>query len=409
MPGDVSPDGATWGNVAMNDDHPDPAGRAKYEGLRKSADRTHLCNAPVTNLYFRTDGLAVPCWLQTGDGVVNKWSHENSIKDIWKGRYLQGLRTDLANGELKGMCWLCKDCINQGTRPLALAYEDVEPNPGYEYPSMLELELSNNCNLECVMCQGSLSNLIRRNREHLPPLPMAYDERFVEELREFIPHLQELRFNGGEPFTQQIVFDVCEQVYELHPELRITIATNGTVLNDRVKSHLERGNFHINISIDSLRKERYEAIRVRADFDTLMENFLYYKDYCQSRDRIISVQVNPMRSNWDEMAEINEWALSHDVRCWYNVVRYPLHSALWNLSSAELEHIHATLSAHRFELDDDVTDPWVFENNMVAWHHLVDDQLTAWITESREREERGETAGMDDAVPLSLGRKPVDR
>ena len=393
----------------MSDALPDPVGRAKYDSLRKSADRTHLCNAPVTNLYFRTDGLAVPCWLQTGDGVANKWSHENSIKDIWNGRYLQGLREDLGRGELKGMCWLCKDCINQGTRPLALAYEDVEPNPGYEYPSMLELELSNNCNLECVMCQGSLSNLIRRNREHLPALPMAYDEKFVEELREFIPHLQELRFNGGEPFTQGIVFDVCEQVYELKPELRITIATNGTVLNDRVKSHLERGNFHINISVDSLRKERYEAIRVRADFDTLMENFLYYRDYCHAHDRYISVQVNPMRSNWDEMAEINEWALSHDVRCWYNVVRYPLHSALWNLPSDELQHIHDTLAAHEFVLDESVTNRWVFKNNMVAWHHLVDDQLTAWIKEAKEREERGETAALDDTVPLSLGRKPVDR
>ncbi len=389
----------------MSSTRPDPARRAKYEGLRKSADRTHLCNAPVTNLYFRTDGLAVPCWLQIGDGVTNKWSPENSISDIWQSRYLGELRADLAAGDLKGMCWLCKDCIDQGTRPLALAYEDVEPNPGYEYPAMLELELSNQCNLECVMCQGSLSHLIRRNREQLPALPLVYDQRFVQELREFIPNLQELRFNGGEPLTQQIVFDICEQVYELHPQLRITVATNGTVLNDRVRSHLERGNFHINISIDSLRKDRYEAIRVRADFDALMEHFEYFKDYCQARDRIISVMINPMRSNWDEMGEINEWALSHNVRCWYNVVRYPLHSALWNLPSDELEGIQRTLSLHEFTLDEARTDPWVFDNNMVAWHHLVDDQLTAWTAEARDREARGETASLDATVPLSLGRR----
>lgn len=392
----------------MTDNRPTPEGLAKYVGLRKSSDRTHLCNAPVTNLYFRTDGLAVPCWLQIGDGVTNRWSHDNSISDIWNGISMQNLRADLAAGELNGMCWLCKDNIDHGTRPLALAYEDVEPNPGYRYPSMLELELSNNCNLECVMCQGTLSHLIRKNREQLPALPMVYDDKFVEELREFIPHLQELRFNGGEPFTQQIVFDICEHVYELHPELRITIATNGTVLNDRVRSHMERGNFHINISIDSLRKERYEAIRVRADFDTLMENFEYFKEYCQSRDRIISVMINPMRSNWDEMGEINSWAISHGVRCWYNVVRYPFHSALWNLSSEELRNIHATLSQHTFELDEAICDKWVFENNMVAWHHLIDDQLTAWIADAEDREARGETASVDETVPLSLGRKPAE-
>lgn len=392
---------------AVDENRPDPTGLAKYESLRKSADQRHLCNAPVTNLYFRTDGLAVPCWLQIGDAVTNRWSHENSIMDIWRGSFLGDLREDLRNGELKGMCWLCKNCINQGTRPLALSYEDVEPNPGYEYPSMLELELSNQCNLECVMCQGSLSHLIRKNREQLPPLPTVYDEKFVDQVRELIPHLQELRFNGGEPFTQQLVFDICEQVYELHPGLRITIATNGTVLNDRVKSHLHRGNFHINISIDSLRKERYEAIRVRADFDVLMENFRYYRDYCKANDRIISVMINPMRHNWDEMGAMVQWALEQDVRCWFNIVRYPLHSALWNLPSDELEHIHAALSHHEFTLDETVTDKWVFENNMVAWRHLLDDQLTAWIAESRQREADGETAQLDDTVPLSIGRRPA--
>ena len=386
----------------MSDDRPTEAGREKYESLRKSADRTHLCNAPVTNLYFRTDGLVEPCWLQVGDGS-NRWTPENSIMDIWNGRFLSDLRSDLADGKLKGMCWQCKECIDQGTRPLALSYEDVEPNPGYEYPAMLEMELSNHCNLECVMCQGTLSHLIRRNREHLPPLPMAYDESFVEQTREVIPHLKELRFNGGEPFTQSIVFDICEQVYELNPDLKITIATNGTVLNERVKSHLDRGNFHLNISIDSLRKERYEAIRIRADHDVLMSNFQYFKEYTESRERILSVMVNPMRSNWDEMGEIMAWATGEGVHCWYNVVRYPLHSAIWNLPSDEIANIIEVLSAHEFVHDPEMTRDYIFANNMVAWNHLIGDQLPAWLSEQREREEAGDTVHMDATTPLSLG------
>jgi molybdenum cofactor biosynthesis enzyme MoaA len=257
------------------------------------------------------------------------------------------------------------------------------------------------------MCQGSLSHLIRRNREHLPALPDAYDQTFVQQVGELLPHLKELRFNGGEPFTQQLVFDVCELVYDINPDLPITIATNGTVLNERVKSHLARGNFQINISIDSLQKERYEAIRVRADFDVLMDNFRFYRRYCKSNDRMFSVMINPMRHNWDEMGEMVQWSLDQDVRCWFNVVRYPLHSALWNLPSTELEHIHETLSRHHFELDETRTDRYVFENNMVAWHHLVDDQLVAWIAEAKERETAGETAHLDTTVSLSIGRKPV--
>ena len=333
------------------DDRPSAEGVAKYEALRKAKDQTHLCNAPVTNLYFRTDGLVVPCWLQIGDAVTNRWSPDRSIRDIWDSEYLGRLRADLRDGRMGGMCWLCKNCVDEGTRPLALAYEDVEPNPGYEWPSMIELELSNQCNLECVMCQGSLSHLIRRNREHLPPLPQAYDDSFVDQLREFIPHLQELRFNGGEPLVQSQVFDICELVYELNPGLKITIATNGNVLNDRVRSHFERGNFHVNISIDSLRPERYEAIRPRSDHAQLIDNFFWFRDYCDERNRLISVQVNPMRHNWDEMGEIMDWALKNDTRCWYNIVRYPLGSALWNLPADDLEEIHRRWAAIEFVHD----------------------------------------------------------
>lgn len=394
---------------AGSDDRPSAAGLEKYRALRTSADQAHLCNAPVTNLYFRTDGLAVPCWLQIGDARTNRWSHEISIRDIWQSEYLQRLRADLADGKMSGFCWLCRNCIDEGTRPLALAYEDVEPNPGYEWPSMIELELSNQCNLECVMCQGTLSHLIRRNREHLPPLPEAYDETFVEQLREFLPHLQELRFNGGEPLVQQLVFDICELVYEVNPGLRITIATNGNVLNDRVKDHFARGNFHVNVSVDSLRPERYEAIRPRADHAKLIEHVFWFRDYCDANGRTLSVQVNPMRHNWDEMGEIMDWALRNDMRCWFNIVRYPLHSALWNLPSAELHEILDTWRAVEFVHDPTTTRAEVFENNMVAWNHLVHDQMAIWVLEAIDREQRGEDAQLDDHPSLALGGPDAQR
>ena len=49
--------------------------------------------------------------------------------------------------------------IKTGNRPLAAAYDNEHPIG--EWPTMLELELSNLCNLECVMCNGELSSKIR--------------------------------------------------------------------------------------------------------------------------------------------------------------------------------------------------------------------------------------------------------
>lgn len=56
-----------------------------------------------------------------------------------------------------------------------------------------------------------------------------YNDAFVEQLEEFIPHLKELRFNGGEPFLINAVFRIFEKVEKLNPKLKIVIATNGTV------------------------------------------------------------------------------------------------------------------------------------------------------------------------------------
>ena len=131
------------------------------------------------------------------------------------------------------------------------------------------------------MCSGILSSGIRKNRDKLPPLPQIFDNTFLEQMKEFIPHLTELRVNGGEPFAQKILLDLLDIVGELKPELKVNIATNGTVYNKRVQGILDKCNIHLNISIDSLIPRRYEEIRINGSFDTLMKYFKIFKEYCQ--------------------------------------------------------------------------------------------------------------------------------
>ena len=76
-----------------------------------------------------------------------------------------------------------------------------------QYPLRMDFELSNKCNLECAMCSGYFSSTIRANREQLPPLPMVYDQAFVEQLLPFLPHLTNAKFLGGEPFLVDIYYE----------------------------------------------------------------------------------------------------------------------------------------------------------------------------------------------------------
>ena len=327
---------------------------------------TNFCKAPFNNMYFTISGKVSPCWKTVG--WCDTWGKDKSIYDIWTGKKFTKYRNSLLFENYNHKCGECKAEADKGVWPLAKAYEEFPVN---SYPSLMELELSNQCNLECIMCSGDLSSGIRKNREKKPPLPDIYDETFVEQLKAFIPHLTELRFNGGEPFAQKIVLDICDVVASIKPNLKITIATNGTVYNSRVKHILASCNIHLNISIDSLNTLKYEEIRVNGNYQQLMHNFEKFKKYCHYNSRSLCVMVNPMVNNWEEMVNFVRWADHHCVHLWYNTVKYPEELAIMHLPKDKINHIYTTLRADLNSLPKDIL-------NWDKCDHLINNQISSW-------------------------------
>lgn len=334
------------------------------------------CNAPSNNMYFTVTGKAAPCWKLPG--LCDQWSEERSIMDIWKGDKFQMYRDALSEYKFIARCKECKKEIDDDVWPLAKAYQDYPVN---EYPSLMELELSNQCNLECIMCSGLLSSGIRKNRDKLPPLPQIYTDKFVDQMREFVPHLTELRFNGGEPFAQLIVLDICDMVAEVNPGLKINIATNGTVYSKRVRKILEQNNAHINVSIDSLEPEKYAEIRINGKLEKVFKNFEIYKKYCTEGNRGLSVMVNPMRNNWWEMINFVKFADTHQCNLWFNTILYPKEHALHNLPPAELKNIYDKLSKKLDEYSR-TRDNYGPKHNLHVGEHLVHNQIKNWLLDS---------------------------
>lgn len=332
------------------------------------------CNAPSNNMYFTVTGNVSPCWKLPG--FCDKWSEDRSIRDIWFGDKFQMYRDALKKSKFLNRCGECKKDIDNNVWPLAKAYEKYPVN---KYPSLMELELSNQCNLECIMCSGKLSSGIRKNRDKLPPLPQIYTDKFVDELKEFVPHLTELRFNGGEPFAQKIVLDICDMVAKVNPDLKINMATNGTVHNKRVKKILEQNNVHINVSIDSLDHKRYSEIRINGNLDDVFRNFEIYKHYCED-DKDLSIMVNPMRNNWFEMIDFVKFTDEHQVNLWYNTILYPKQWAIWNLPTDELKNIYQELSN---KLEEYKKQPRKGpRSNVHVAEHLVHNQIRNWLLDS---------------------------
>ena len=359
------------------------------------------CKAPWNNMYFNTCGDAAPCWKLIGhtahydknlntinniwkDNVPSNWRHnapsaDSSVHEPWKDHGFQKYRDALSNNEFLGRCQECKNDMEHDVWSLATAYDNFPRNEN-GYPSLLEIEVSNKCNLECIMCEPNLSSGLAKKAGL--PLLKPYDDEFRQELKEYIPHLTEIRFNGGEPFLHKMVYDICDDIVELNPGLTIGIATNGSVMNKNVERLLANNNVKPQVSIDSLIPERYSQIRVNGDLPKLLDNFEKFKEYARKNNTKVIVVVNPMRNNWEEMPSFLDFVREHDAGLWYNSILHPEHLTIKGLPSKELEHIYKSLS-YETSLRINPNPKYAErDGNFKTLENLVENKIKTWWEES---------------------------
>ena len=144
----------------------------KIIGYNKSrpitADRTSFCYAPSVNMLFSQDGIVRVC-CHNMEFSIGKYP-EQSIAEIWKSEKANGLRQHMKDWDLSHGCQICDADLRMGSfEEVRASHFDYLPQHA-DYPTMMEFLLTNTCNLECVMCRGEYSSLIRKNREKLPPI-----------------------------------------------------------------------------------------------------------------------------------------------------------------------------------------------------------------------------------------------
>lgn len=331
-----------------------------YNASRLHTDRALVCHAPFVSMNFEQNGNVRACCYNTTH-TLGTWPYQ-TLRDMWQGAAANQLRAYIADNDLGGGCAECGLMIAsgnyQGVRahyydeyarggPLATAKKWMQKLSGRQpYPRVMEFELSNECNLECVMCNGYFSSSIRKNREKLPAVPMVYDDRFVEELDEFIPHLTDAKFLGGEPFMIDIYLKIWERIQKIKPGIRIHITTNATFLNRRVKDLLESLNAGIILSIDSVNPDTYKKIRINGNYQRVMENLEYFRDYTSRKKTFLSMAVCPITYNWHELPELLEFCVERNIALYFNAVFSPSEYSLRDQGPDDLAHVIETLEAY---------------------------------------------------------------
>ncbi|MDD3877286.1 MAG: radical SAM protein [Bacteroidales bacterium] len=349
-----------------------------YNRTRPFFRRRYLCYAPFKVIRFAYDGIIQVCCLNNLETIGTY--PETPILEAWTGEKAKAIRTSFINNKFSEGCFECEKQV-QGANfsNVKTKLYDFLPS-SKKFPLLMEFMLTNNCNLNCIMCNGHFSSSIDESSNNRGA-SMPYDQNFVAQLEPFIPHLKSASFIGGEPFMINLYYEIWERMIKINPKIRINISTNGTILNERIKSIFRKGNFEISISIDSINKQTYERIRARADFDVMMSNLKYFLNYCNSNRRQLSVWVCPLTINRYELPEIFEYFNKLDIPVFLNNVYHPFNLAIRYMKKNELVDLKSFYLSNMFYAKSKTQ-----KNNLTRFSGFIN-ELDTWITHYDENQD----------------------
>ena len=146
------------------------------------------------------------------------------------------------------------------------------------FPKYFLIETVNTCNARCIMCGIDFDNKSKKIIE-----PALFD-KIVGELGEHRDHVEKVMlYLDGEPLLDKRLPAKVAQVKAAGIKV-VNIATNASILFEKTaRALIDAGLDEIYITIDSMKKDVYEAIRVRLDFDDVLANTLRF---IELRDKI---------------------------------------------------------------------------------------------------------------------------
>jgi cyclic pyranopterin phosphate synthase len=129
----------------------------------------------------------------------------------------------------------------------------------------LRISITEHCNLRCTYCMPA-EGIALTPRAHL----MTADE-IVTIAQTFVNlGVTKIRLTGGEPLVRKDAKDIILRLGKLGVEL--TLTTNGILVHEFIETFKEAGITTLNVSIDSLKKDKFNKITRRNYFDKLLEN-----------------------------------------------------------------------------------------------------------------------------------------
>ena len=169
----------------------------------------------------------------------------------------------------------------------------------------LRLAVTDRCNLRCQYCMPPEGIDIVDREELLTFKEMYRITRVLSELG-----VNKVRLTGGEPFVRKDFINLVESLSFNDRLEEINITTNGALVRDHIQTLEKLKVRSINLSIDSLKREKFLQITRRDQFSRVWEA---YEELLKSSLRLKLNVVVQSGFNTDEIPDFIELTRDQDI------------------------------------------------------------------------------------------------
>ena len=168
----------------------------------------------------------------------------------------------------------------------------------------LRISLTDKCNLRCTYCcpvdlpKGYFAGATRMTADEIDTIASVFIQEGVKKIR----------LTGGEPLVRKDAGEIIQRLSKYPVELAIT--TNGVFVDEFITPFKQAGIKSVNVSLDSLNKERNLIITRRNEFVRVSQNI----NLLLENDFHVKINVVVMKNvNENEITDFVEWTKHQPV------------------------------------------------------------------------------------------------
>ena len=184
--------------------------------------------------------------------------------------------------------------------PAAYGFESSECAT---FPSYVMFDITNRCNAKCIHCPQS--TIYADNKHKSGFLDLNIFKKVIDECQGRA--IQFVRITAdGEPFVHPKMFDMIDYAVGVNVG-PVGLTTNGSLMHPAKAERLvQSGLFVVDVSLDALRKETFEKIRVGLSYEDTFSNTEHLIEYRNSVKSPLKIMVSFVIQD-DNKEELDEF------------------------------------------------------------------------------------------------------